>query len=90
MDERIITRFSGVLTLDAGKHSLAVRVYNEHGLPCVYIEGEEICSDKSFMVTSFDGDSVNASSGGFLDINVSPNEYVQHTVEKEWKEKKKD
>lgn len=85
VDQKIITRFSGEIELEKGKHSLSVRVYNEHGLPCVYVDGGEVASDESFTVTSFDGDALNAACGEFTDIEVSPNAFISPMIEREWK-----
>lgn len=69
----------GEIILEKGEHSLTVTVYNESGLPCLYVEGEQICTDGSWHCTAFDGQWLHAQESGFSDPKKSPNRFRLRT-----------
>ena len=74
----------GKLPLKAGKHSLCIHVFCSGGkLPCLYVKGREIQSDKEWQCTLLDGKFVYVGTGGFTDEDVSPNEYELPIVERQ-------
>ncbi|WBL24689.1 alpha-L-rhamnosidase-related protein [Zunongwangia sp. HGR-M22] len=42
------------LTIEAGKHTISLKVYNQEFLPSIYIRGKYINSDESWIVTNED------------------------------------
>lgn len=72
--------FNGILTLPAGTYTIEILVFNDAGLPCVRVNGDEFVSDGGFLVTCKDGDVHNAV---FNDIigGASPNAFVLPTEE---------
>lgn len=49
-----IRDFSGELELPAGEYHMSVLVCNNDGLPCLFVEGEQLVSDAGFTVTCQD------------------------------------
>ncbi len=49
-----VKNFHGELTLPAGEYHMYVLLCNNHGLPALRIEGEELCSDEQFTVSCQD------------------------------------
>lgn len=54
--------FETSLYLTSGKHTLVVHVLNRDGLPCIYVEGETVASDKSWLVNCYGREWVHAGS----------------------------
>ena len=46
--DRYVYEFDGHLELPAGLYKMQVWIYNPTGLPCLRIDGDELCSDKNF------------------------------------------
>ncbi len=46
--------FKGRVKIESGRSEIVVSVYNDKGIPCVYIEGKEINSDETWAVTCND------------------------------------
>ena len=73
----VLEHFDGSVHLPSGTHTLVVQVYNDDGLPCIFVEGGEN--------TGFDGEWI-ASCGtyerktaeyrNFTDKNYTPNDYA--------------
>jgi hypothetical protein len=49
------------LTIPAGRHSLHIKVYNQSSVPAIYVRGETIASDDSWLVTYEDKEWIDAS-----------------------------
>ncbi|MDR0541797.1 MAG: alpha-rhamnosidase [Dysgonamonadaceae bacterium] len=49
------------LTIPAGKHSLHIKVYNQANVPAVYVKGENVVSDNSWLVTCEDKEWIDES-----------------------------
>lgn len=81
---KFVHGFDGVLPLKAGKHSLCIHVFASGGkLPCVYVKGREIQSDKEWQCTLLDGKFVYVGTGGFTDENMSPDNYALPLLRRE-------
>lgn len=66
---------NGDIILEKGDHSLTVTVFNENGLPCLFVSGDQISSDGSWYCTAFDGQWTHAQQSSFLDPKRSPNHF---------------
>lgn len=66
---------NGDIILEKGDHSLTVTVFNENGLPCLFVSGDQISSDGSWYCTAFDGQWIHAQQSSFLDPKRSPNHF---------------
>ncbi len=69
-----VREFDGCLELPAGTHKMSVLVHNDGGLPCLYMEGEELVTDKAFSVTCQDHTLLPVGSWNFT-AERSPNGY---------------
>ncbi|MFO7658026.1 MAG: alpha-rhamnosidase [Bacteroidales bacterium] len=49
------------IVIPAGKHSLNIKVYNQAGVPAIYVRGETIFSDNSWKVTFEDKEWIDES-----------------------------
>lgn len=67
-----LRNFTGKVTLAAGSYILTVSVYNESGLPALYVDGRTLKSDGSFLVTCNDFRYVNAGCDGLTDPAQPP------------------
>ncbi|NLD27151.1 MAG: alpha-rhamnosidase [Acholeplasmataceae bacterium] len=54
LNDRFIYNFNGILFLGPGDYRFVISVYNDSGLPCLYLESEELVSDESWEVTCND------------------------------------
>lgn len=76
-DDYYSFEFDGVLELPAGEHKLTVWVYNPNGLPCLKIDGDQIVTDKDFMVGNNEIDWYPAGVCSCGDL--TPNTFVLPT-----------
>ena len=73
---RFVRKKDGKYLLREGTHQLSVSVYAEPGKICTFFsEGETIRSGKDWTCTLYDGKFIGADSGGFYDLDSSPNNY---------------
>jgi len=61
--------------LPAGKHTLAFLVENYKSVPSILIQGENIFTDESWLVTNQDKKYYNAASGLFRDPHYPPSTF---------------
>lgn len=64
------------LIVPEGEHVLTFCVYNNEKLPCLFVEGETIVSDKSWTVSCNDHHDKRAECWNFDDIEHSPNSFT--------------
>ncbi|MCM3749385.1 alpha-rhamnosidase [Paenibacillus pasadenensis] len=64
-----------IVTLPAGRHDLAICVYNDTEAPALFIEGENIRTDSSWKVTSYQSDFVNAGAWTFHSADNRPSQF---------------
>ena len=76
-----IKDFDGELSLPAGEYHMSVLVSNNAGLPCLFVEGEELVSDGDFTVTCQDFDIFPAGHWNLKESEL-PNSYRLPTEEK--------
>jgi alpha-L-rhamnosidase len=80
LNDKFIYDFNGVLSLKPGDYRLVVSVYNEAGLPCLYLESEELVSDESWEVSCGDYEFLQAATDKLVTDDSTPN-YVRLATE---------
>ena len=72
-----VYEFGGTLTIPAGGHSLNIAVLCDDGrLPCIWVEGEELHSDASWVCNDGVNKMIPVGTTGLCDPLVSPNAYA--------------
>lgn len=61
LDGKLQTGNPSRITIPAGKHNLNIKVHNQVGVPAVYIKGETVFSDNSWLVTFEDKEWIDES-----------------------------
>ncbi len=75
--DNFVKDFDRMIYLDKGTHSLTIHVFCHDGrVPCVYVNGETIKSNREWYCSVLDGDFVHVGYGGFYDGAQSPNEFT--------------
>lgn len=49
--DKYLYGFDGKVTLPAGNYRMEIWLYNPCGLPCLKIDGKEVCTDENFLVS---------------------------------------
>ena len=74
------TDYEGYIDFEPGEHSLDVFVFNKEGLPCLYIDNEQLRTDSTWTVTCGDFDWVQAGCQGFTEIDAPPMDFSLNTT----------
>ncbi|UOR03556.1 alpha-rhamnosidase [Hymenobacter aerilatus] len=61
LDGKLITGYPTRMTVPAGKHRINIKVYNQQHVPAVYVRGNTIGTDGSWLVTFEDKEWIDAS-----------------------------
>ncbi len=75
-----LRNFCGKVLLGAGNYRMTVSVYNESGLPALFVDGKTLKSDETFLVTCNDFGYVHAGCAGLTDP-LSPPSYFRFCLE---------
>lgn len=67
------------LLIPAGEHQLMFWVYNNEKLPCLFVRGREIATDKSWIASCNDHNDKPAGYWNFDDAEKSPNAFALQT-----------
>ncbi|WP_316800573.1 alpha-rhamnosidase [Pedobacter frigidisoli] len=61
IDGQAISGFPKSIQIPAGKHKLSLKVYNQAHVPAIYVKGETVVSDESWLTTFEDKEWIDAS-----------------------------
>ena len=90
LDGKTIRGYPKVIHIPAGKHRISLKVYNQANVPAIFVQGNHLVSDTSWLVTYEDKEWIDASgktsdvsatkyllagSWDFTDPNVLPSTY---------------
>ncbi|WP_342648393.1 alpha-L-rhamnosidase C-terminal domain-containing protein [Mucilaginibacter sp. CSA2-8R] len=73
IDGKAATGYPKTITLPAGKHRISLKVYNQGGVPAVFVKSPHVVSDTSWQVTYEDKEWIDASG---KTSDVSATQYV--------------
>ncbi|GHV03478.1 alpha-rhamnosidase [Clostridia bacterium] len=59
-----------------GQWSMCISVYNDTGLPCLFVDSEEVKSGPGFTVSDGNYGQPACGCDGFFDADISPNQYT--------------
>ncbi len=65
--------FNTPITLPKGKYQIEVRVYNQNGLPCIFVQGNTLISDQTWLCSPYDNDTPADCNEFYADISDDPN-----------------
>jgi len=90
LDGKTIRGYPKIIHIPAGKHRISLKVYNQANVPAIFVQGNHLVSDTSWLVTYEDKEWIDASgktsdvsatkyllagSWDFTDPNVLPSTY---------------
>lgn len=64
-----------LITLPAGQHKISVSVFNDVEIPALFIESDNLCTDSSWEVRSYQNDWVKAGSWTFNSPDQPPSQF---------------
>ncbi len=70
LDGKMLQGAPDKVTIDAGKHSLNIKVFNQQNVPSIYVKGKTIVSDSSWNVTYEDKEWID-ESGKVSDVSAT-------------------
>ncbi len=73
LNDQYVYNIKDELVLNPGKYEMVISVYNAHGLPCIYVSGNEIISDENWLVTCNDHAYKKAASSNLVTEDSTPN-----------------
>lgn len=75
INKRYIYDAVNSFSIAKGENNIEILVHNPKGLPALKLEGDELCSDGSFLVSCQDNRFLGAAHNGELLGNLSPNRF---------------
>lgn len=73
LDGKALSGYPTSVSIPAGKHRLNLKVYNQGNVPAIYVKGQHLVSDTSWLVTYEDKEWIDASG---KTSDVSATKYV--------------
>ncbi|HVW13459.1 MAG TPA: alpha-L-rhamnosidase C-terminal domain-containing protein [Mucilaginibacter sp.] len=70
LDGQVIHGVPKIIHLPAGKHRISLKVYNDTGVPAIYLKSAHLASDTSWLVTYEDKEWIDAS-GKTSDVSAT-------------------
>ena len=68
--------FQGYIDVEPGEYELLISVYNDEGIPAVFVNGDTIRSGSDFLTTSNDFRYTPAGCDGLFDPDCPPGKFV--------------
>jgi hypothetical protein len=70
LDGKAFSGYPKSIDIPAGKHRLSLKVYNQAGVPAIYVKGEHLVSDTSWLVTFEDKEWID-QTGKTSDVSAT-------------------
>jgi alpha-L-rhamnosidase len=70
LDGKAMPGYPNSITIPSGKHRLSLKVYNQAGVPAIYVNGPHLVSDTSWQVTYEDKEWID-ESGKTSDVSAT-------------------